>query len=259
MSKRAAFSLVELSIVLVILGLLTGGILGGQSLINAAALRSVSTDISKYTTATYAFRDKYFALPGDMSNASQFWGLVSATATTCASTQGSGTATCNGDGNGQIAQYGPVYGQERYRFWQHLVNAGLIEGTYTGVRGTPPGTSDQLDVPGTNLPKTKYRTASIAVVHVSTGMLGGGAANWMNIASGVDPGTGILAGRAFPQDDAWNIDTKLDDGMPDTGRMRAASGGYATGCVTSATPPAYALANSSNSSLWCPLWWNTGV
>ena len=72
--KRSAFSLVELSIVLVILGLLTGGILSGQSLIRAAELRSVTTEYSRYTAATYSFRDKYFALPGDMSNAESFWG-----------------------------------------------------------------------------------------------------------------------------------------------------------------------------------------
>lgn len=59
-----AFSLVELSIVLVILGLLTGGILAGQSLIRAAELRAVSTEYSRYITATQSFRDKYFAVPG---------------------------------------------------------------------------------------------------------------------------------------------------------------------------------------------------
>src|SRR6187399_2125428 len=96
------FSLVELSIVLVILGLLTGGILAGQSLIRAAELRAVSTEYSKFVTAGRSFRDKYFALPGDMANATSFWG----TAVTC---PGKVTAdartdarTCNGDGTGQI-------------------------------------------------------------------------------------------------------------------------------------------------------------
>ena len=71
---RAAFSLVELSIVLVILGLLTGGILTGQNLIRAAELRSVVTEFQTYQTAVMTFRDKYFALPGDMTNATDFWG-----------------------------------------------------------------------------------------------------------------------------------------------------------------------------------------
>lgn len=71
-----AFSLVELSIVLVILGLLVGGVVAGQSLIRAAELRSVSTDYQRFLTATLTFRDKYFALPGDFTMASRVWGLL---------------------------------------------------------------------------------------------------------------------------------------------------------------------------------------
>lgn len=70
------FSLVELSIVLVILGLLTGGILSGQSLIRAAELRSVVTDIQQIQTSIYSFRDRYMALPGDMKDATDFWGIA---------------------------------------------------------------------------------------------------------------------------------------------------------------------------------------
>jgi len=70
----SGFSLVELSIVLVILGLLTGGILGGQALIRAAELRAVTTEYDRWVTATRTFQDKYFALPGDMTNATAFWG-----------------------------------------------------------------------------------------------------------------------------------------------------------------------------------------
>lgn len=61
-----AFSLVELSIVLVILGLLTGGILTGQSLIESATMRRQLADIATLQSATLSFRDKYMAIPGDM-------------------------------------------------------------------------------------------------------------------------------------------------------------------------------------------------
>ena len=73
--NKKAFSLVELSIVLVILGLLVGGILSGQSLIRAAQLRSVTADYTRFVTAVNTFRDKYFALPGDMTNAQSVWGV----------------------------------------------------------------------------------------------------------------------------------------------------------------------------------------
>ena len=60
---KQAFSLVELSIVLVILGLLAGGVLSGQALIRAAELRSVTADYQRYTAAIMVFRDKYFSFP----------------------------------------------------------------------------------------------------------------------------------------------------------------------------------------------------
>ena len=90
------FTLVELSIVLVILGLLVGGVLSGQSLIRAAELRSITAQQQRFVTSINAFRDKYFALPGDMTNAQSFWGVANATPSTCYSTAGTGTQTCNG-------------------------------------------------------------------------------------------------------------------------------------------------------------------
>ena len=74
--EQQGFSLVELSIVLVILGLLVGGILSGQSLIRASELRSVTTEYQTYVTSLGTFRDRYFALPGDLSNAASFWSTV---------------------------------------------------------------------------------------------------------------------------------------------------------------------------------------
>lgn len=152
---RHGFSLVELSIVLVILGLLTGGILGGQSLIRAAEMRSVSTEYQRYIAATQTFRDKYFSLPGDMASATQFWGAAHATPATCVTTQGTGTQTCNGDGNGRVL---PSTGSaEHVRYWQHLANTGLIEGTYTGVDATA---SVPSVIGGTNIPRSRLNNAS---------------------------------------------------------------------------------------------------
>jgi prepilin-type N-terminal cleavage/methylation domain-containing protein len=131
-SKRA-FSLVELSIVLVILGLLVGGVLSGQSLIRAAQLRAITAEYSRYVTATQSFKDKYFALPGDMNNATSFWGAADGSTgltAACFGAAGTGTQTCNGDGSGTI--YPTSASDESLRFWQHLARAGLIEGSYTG-------------------------------------------------------------------------------------------------------------------------------
>ncbi|MFZ4540565.1 MAG: pilus assembly FimT family protein [Rickettsiales bacterium] len=83
-TQQRAFSLVELSIVLVILGLLVGGILSGQALIRASELRAVVTEYNRHAVDTKTFRDKYFALPGDMANATSFWGRVGGGAGQCA-------------------------------------------------------------------------------------------------------------------------------------------------------------------------------
>jgi prepilin-type N-terminal cleavage/methylation domain-containing protein len=103
--KNFAFSLVELSVVLVILGLLTGGVLTGQSLIRASQLNRVIADLDKYKTAIYIFEDKYFSFPGDMTNATQFWGVAHATPATCKITASTGKETCNGDGDRAVYPY----------------------------------------------------------------------------------------------------------------------------------------------------------
>lgn len=99
---RHGFSLVELSIVLVILGLLTGGILAGQSLIRAAELRSVASEHQRYVTATKSFQDKYFSVPGDMKNATSFWGAADGgdgLGTDCFNVKSTTATTCNGNGD----------------------------------------------------------------------------------------------------------------------------------------------------------------
>jgi len=133
-SRSRGFTLIELSIVLVIIGLLVGGILVGQNLIHAAELRSIITDVERLKTAINAFESKYDCLPGDCPNATDYFG----TASVCPGGPGTGTQTCNGNGNGDI-DFGATAGdpsiagnQELFLIWQHLSNAGLIAGSYTG-------------------------------------------------------------------------------------------------------------------------------
>ncbi len=212
------FSLVELSIVLVILGLLTGGILAGQSLIRAAELRAVSSEHSRYITAAQTFRDKYFALPGDFNRAEDFWDPM----TNCdaASPSGSGTETCNGDGNGDIdlagalSQTGEIFG-----FWQHLANAGLIEGTYDGIAGSG-GTNDaEL---GDNAPRSKLTNAGWSVRNVANGTVVFYEYDYENaLIFGEDSTNGDTTSAALTPEEAWNIDTKMDDGQPAYGRVLA--------------------------------------
>src|ERR1700756_2788750 len=91
-TAKSGFTLIEMSIVLVIIGLIIGGILTGQDLINAAAIRAQISQIEKYNTAVNTFYGKYGYLPGDIPDpqASSF------------GFSPRGTLTGQGDGNGII-------------------------------------------------------------------------------------------------------------------------------------------------------------
>jgi prepilin-type N-terminal cleavage/methylation domain-containing protein len=218
-SKRA-FSLVELSIVLVILGLLVGGVLSGQSLIRAAELRAVSTEYSRYVTAVQSFRDKYFAIPGDMANATAFWGFAGGTG--CTNSSGTATTspgTCDGNGDGTLNVAGAVSQTGEFaQLWRQLALAGLIEGSYSGLAGSG-GT--QHCVIGTDCPRSKLsNTGWGALSRGSTG-----DANFFTM----EYGNGFILGAAstvylpssavLKPEEAWNIDTKIDDGKPAQGKV----------------------------------------
>lgn len=222
MRHRKAFSLVELSIVLVILGLLVGGILAGQSLIKAAALRGVSTEASRHRTAIYAFRDKYFALPGDMANATNFWGAADGSTgntAACRTAITNDARTCNGDASATLSSL--TYSYENYRFWQHLANAGLIEGQYTGVQGTTPFENKAgSNVPGSRLSSgSTWNVRSAASSTGSNYFFDGELGVYLQLA--VWNGAGATWTGNLSPADLWNVDKKLDDGMPGTGRITA--------------------------------------
>lgn len=233
--NNSGFSLVELSIVLVILGLLAGGVLTGQSLIRAAELRSVTTEFSRYQAAVNTFRDKYFALPGDMTNAISFWGAAHATPATCAVTASTSALTCNGDGDGRIWPSSATVSNESYRFWQQLANAGLIEGQFDGItHGATTYSSTAA-----NSPKSKLNNANWFVW------------NWGTLTSAVTFFDGVYNnsfefgsfltdsapyGSVFKPEELWNIDTKIDDGKPAVGKVVVHAGTAAdlSACTDSA-------------------------
>lgn len=219
--SQSGFSLVELSIVLVILGLLTGGILGGQALIRAAELRAVSTEYNRWVTATQTFRDKYFALPGDMTNATAFWGKDGTACNTDVGAVGS-PGTCNGNGSGTLEGAVAVNGTgEIFQFWSQLSLAGLIEGSYTGLSG-PGGTGGGGHVvPGSNAPISKLRPAGWGIRYNLTlsgpAEFTGSYNHWLQFGS--NTGTWDNGGRVLRPEEAWNIDQKIDDGVPGRGKV----------------------------------------
>lgn len=224
-SNRHAFSLVELSIVLVILGLLVGGVLSGQSLIRAAELRAVTTEYSRYVTSVQSFRDKYFALPGDMNNATRFWGRLNGNADCVTnSSPVSAVATpgaCDGNGDGLIGT-GVAASQsaEYVQIWRQLALAGLIEGSYAGLIGSG-GVFDCTA--GTVCPRSRVNNAVWNVYYLAPNYAGDTVAyayDYGNYFSVGGTNTGSLAlNPVLKPEEAWNIDTKLDDGKPATGKV----------------------------------------
>jgi prepilin-type N-terminal cleavage/methylation domain-containing protein len=208
--KQAGFSLVELSIVLIILGLLTGGILGGQSLIAAAELRSIGKEYEQWQMAINAFKEKYNAIPGDFNMAERFWGDGDATG-----------ETWDGNGDG-IVDYGsnPSEESELFTFWQHMALAGLINGEYTGIAGS--ATYEDSTI-GVNVPGSKFGGGGWATWNADLGSIY--TTDWYEVDMGNALQVGAkmadneYGGPLLKPEDAWNIDTKFDDGMPGKGKI----------------------------------------
>ncbi|MBL8891561.1 MAG: prepilin-type N-terminal cleavage/methylation domain-containing protein [Planctomycetaceae bacterium] len=215
---KNGFTLVEISIGLVIIGLLIGGVIVAKSMIHAAELRSVGEDFQKYLTSFQAFRLKYNCIPGDCERASSF---------------GLGV---NGNGDNRIP-----WTNEGMRAWVHLANAGMVEGTYTGA-GNP---GNRL-TPGVNTPKSKIVGAGFAIGSTSHTPL-----NPLNYKDFSRIENFFLFGRestaswynagALTPIDARSIDEKLDDGDPDSGSILAygsfaIGAGTNSGCVLNNAP-----------------------
>ncbi|MFO0109002.1 MAG: type II secretion system protein [Alphaproteobacteria bacterium] len=245
---RQAFSLVELSIVLVILGLLVGGILAGQSLIRSSEIRSVISDKEKNEAAIKAFRTKYDSLPGDMSDATAFWGSAGGTGSdaTCFMAQtATSPGTCNGNGDGKTWVSVSDW-DERFASWKHLANAGLVEGNYSGKTGGAPGSYVQQV--GTNLPRATVKNGFFDFVFSPQS-----AATTHGFAeSRLDRHLVTLYGdnasySALKPEEAWNIDTKMDDGSPVYGNVMSnkKTSAVAPDCTTSDTASsAYAVTDN---------------
>jgi prepilin-type N-terminal cleavage/methylation domain-containing protein len=124
--KQSGFTLIEIAIVLVIIGLLLGGVLKGQELINSAKVKNLAADFKNVPLYIYGYQDKYRALPGDDSQAAShvnIAGVVTAVATTPATnptSQGNGLIQGNWDSN--------LTTDESIVFWQHVRLAGFAAG-----------------------------------------------------------------------------------------------------------------------------------
>lgn len=199
------FTLVELSIVLIIIGLVVSGVIAGKSLIRAAEVRSAIQRLQKYQVAVITFQGKYEAYPGDIGNATDYWGV----------------AVSDGDNNGRVDTSGSLAGQfnERFSFWQHLALAGMIEGSYTGRAGSADGNDHE---PDENHPSSRISDSGWTVFY--QGVKSGDAAQFDG-SYGTVLRLGKLQEDNPPNDsnlspqEILGMDSKIDDGYPSSGRI----------------------------------------
>jgi len=187
--QQSGFTLVEIAIVLVIIGLLLGGILKGQEMINQAKIKNVVSDFNGIASALYGYQDRYRQLPGDDLNAATRWNI-----TACASgTQGNGVieGTYNGTGF------------ETNCFWQDLRNAGFVAGQGTGASSLIQPTNAASAMIGV---QTGSGANPPVPVMVPTG--GGGFSSLMMCSAGL------------PDKIAIAVDVQMDDGVNFSGTMR---------------------------------------
>jgi hypothetical protein len=216
---------VELSIVLIIIGLIVGGVLGGQSLIKSAELQRVVNEHNQYATAFNAFRLEYSAIPGDMDNAFDYWG---------ADCGGGTKASCNGDGDGVIvfdqSNLNSSANDEEILSWNHLSLAGIVPGNYTGVRdseweyGRNPGKTSGASALS-NATYWYYRPYYFDTTGLNANLVkavNGNDTVYLHLrAACPKSGCGSNGPGVMNAKNMKAVDTKIDDGEPGTGLFYA--------------------------------------
>lgn len=196
-TAKTAFTLIELAIVLVVIGLLIAGIVAGRSLVEAAKFRKTIQDITAYKVAFLTFRAQYDQLPGDFSDAFTYWG------TACADS----SANCNGNGDRIINPHV----RENTPSFQHLSMAKLVPNTF-------PQITNIWSVDATNSPVGQW--PSSFYTFMSTQVIGSGWSEKPN--TGIWFGSGGVGwpyGTPLKPLEAQKIDAKIDDGLPDSGAV----------------------------------------
>lgn len=211
--KELGFTLIELSIVLVIIGLIIGGILVGRDLIDAASVRAQIGQIEKYQSAVNTFRVKYGYIPGDIPTAT-------------ASQYGFSARTSDGDGTLNNGSGALITTQETALFWNDLSRASLIDGGFSSANASTFGGVAQMGAAVSKyLPPAKIGANNYVYAWsggYSVVYNGGDRKNYFSIATIIglhSTGAGASPGLTVTQ--AYNIDRKMDDGLPQTGGVTA--------------------------------------
>jgi prepilin-type N-terminal cleavage/methylation domain-containing protein len=256
-TPRSGFSLAELSISLVIVGLLIGLIISGQDLLLQTRMNALPSQINQFDAAGRQFQLKYEYLPGDLPTATDTWGVAAGSGTDIAcfnSGRTSGIATCNGNGNGRVLNYvGGATSGEQSVYWQHLSNAGMIEDYYSGVTDSALTGLPRSEVEGTRINVEfigYYDYAAVVLAGSVPVRLTGEHGHAMRVSNPT-----YNYGEVFTPVEARSLDAKFDDGSPGNGRIIAEGGddGMTQNITTCTTAGDYSTAtyDISKSTVGC--------
>jgi len=215
MRRQTGFTLIEITVVLVILGLLLGGVLKGQELITGARVRNLISQQDGIKAAFFGFQDRFRAPPGDYAQATI---NISGVATSAACGNG------NGNGNGHIE----TTNNEMVLAWEHLSKAGFLAGNYTCAATES----------NTTTPVNRYNVYVRLIYDGGYGIANGGALRH-----------NIKTGAQIPVDILAEVDRKIDDGAPYAGGFQFSSyQGNAAAAPTESAPAAPACTDTNTTA-----------
>ena len=226
MSSRAGqsgFTLVEIAIVLVIIGLLLGGILKGQEMITQAKIKNLINDFNGLSAAMYSYQDRYRALPGDELNATTVarWGA----------------AAFGGDGNGTFIRGTTAAATDVYNNPPAAPSATVAEGNlfwlHLRLSGFVPGSTDTTAAASTQQPNNSVN----GIVGVQT--------------SGMGFTSNIICTSNLPDKVAIAVDTQVDDGSSIRGQLRGQLQTAPNPAAAATAPTAEFVENGTNQYLLC--------
>jgi prepilin-type N-terminal cleavage/methylation domain-containing protein len=221
-SSQSGFTLVEIAIVLVIIGLLLGGILKGQEMITQAKIKNLINDFNGLAAAMYSYQDRYRALPGDELNANVTarW-----------------TGSFGGDGNGTFIRGTTAGATDVYNNAPAVASATTAEGNlfwlHLRLAGFVPGSTDVTAAAATQQPPNSVN----GIVGVQT--------------SGMGFTSNIICTSNLPDKVAIAVDTQVDDGSAVRGQVRGQLQAGPNPAAAATAPTVEFVENGTNQYLLC--------